>query len=890
MLPLLLLTAAACLPAPPAAVRWDFSGGTEGWSAGHQCRLRAEAGSLVVEALGADPFFHGPSIRVQGPAEVRMRARFRSAGQGRLYWTTLLPSLSSTAWSEDAALYYDLRHDGVWREITLPIDAEGVITQIRLDPGKAAGIAEYDWIEVRPVSDEVPRADAGATAGLPAALEAQDGPLHVRFETRSRRFTVRDRRTGRRWTSAPDPGVGLLDGEALSKRGMRLRLLDRSSGLRFTGTVTVDGAAGSVRFAVKASASAHLTRLAWPPRLQEELAAGALVFTNRSSGQLIDQRDDYPQSSFFCYGNLGLDMPWFGVIDRKRGDGMMLLIETPVDALVELRVDARGRRWPRVVWVGAKERFAYTRIVTARFAPRGGYVALARMYREHARRSGLLVTLAAKARQRPRVAWLKGAPILWGISFGEGRPESAARFGREAKAAGIRRAVVHANHKLPEEDIRLLTSLGFLSGEYDNYDDIREGPVGLTTDNVERVALRGRDGQPAKGWLALDGTQFYRRASSMALETARAFVPGILKEHPFTCRLVDVSTTIDLMEDWTPERGYDRRGDMRHRLALLRYLASLGLVVGGEHGKAWNVPVLDYAEGRLSGSFWWEMPAGHLQVPKSREDLKPNFLRYGMDPSRRIPLWELVFHDCVVGTWYWGDASGYYTEVAPELNDRQDLFTMLHGGVPLMWLNHLSYGWNRNRARLLQSYRATCLFHEAVAFEDMVSHEFLTSDRAVQRTRFANGGVCTVNFGDTPRAVRDGARQVMLAPRGYLARAPGVEQWRILRAGRTVTWLSAPRYYSATTTAREKVGPFEVEGTVTAFQAGPRRWHVLLESAAPCRIDLKRLVGRAPSSTPRVLALNDDGTPRGPAEGAAASGSTVTLPGGAGLRLFALDW
>ncbi len=40
----------------------------------------------------------------------------------------------------------------------------------------------------------------------------------------------------------------------------------------------------------------------------------------------------------------------------------------------------------------------------------------------------------------------------------------------------------------------------------------------------------------------------------------------------------------------------------------------------------------------------------------------------------------------------------------------------------------------------------------------MLSHEWLTSDHAIQQTRFANGVVVTVNFGDTPYALPNGSR------------------------------------------------------------------------------------------------------------------------------------
>jgi hypothetical protein len=53
----------------------------------------------------------------------------------------------------------------------------------------------------------------------------------------------------------------------------------------------------------------------------------------------------------------------------------------------------------------------------------------------------------------------------------------------------------------------------------------------------------------------------------------------------------------------------------------------------------------------------------------------------------------------------------------------------------------------------------------------MLSHEWLTPDHAVQRTRFANNIVVTVNFGDASRPLPDGTT---LPPLGL--RVTGVQQ------------------------------------------------------------------------------------------------------------------
>ena len=53
----------------------------------------------------------------------------------------------------------------------------------------------------------------------------------------------------------------------------------------------------------------------------------------------------------------------------------------------------------------------------------------------------------------------------------------------------------------------------------------------------------------------------------------------------------------------------------------------------------------------------------------------------------------------------------------------------------------------------------------------MLSHRWLTADHAVQQTRFANGVIVTVNFGDQPYTLADGTT---LPPLGH--RVEGLEK------------------------------------------------------------------------------------------------------------------
>ena len=63
-----------------------------------------------------------------------------------------------------------------------------------------------------------------------------------------------------------------------------------------------------------------------------------------------------------------------------------------------------------------------------------------------------------------------------------------------------------------------------------------------------------------------------------------------------------------------------------------------------------------------------------------------------------------------------------------------------------MWANREG-SWRTHRDVFLRTYRNTCKLHEAIAGAEMLSHEFVTTDRAVQRTRFSDGTEVIVNFG-----------------------------------------------------------------------------------------------------------------------------------------------
>jgi hypothetical protein len=124
--------------------------------------------------------------------------------------------------------------------------------------------------------------------------------------------------------------------------------------------------------------------------------------------------------------------------------------------------------------------------------------------------------------------------------------------------------------------------------------------------------------------------------------------------------------------------------------------------------------------------------------------------KFQLGHQYRLPLWELVYHDCVVAQWYWGD----YNNKLPALWDKRDLFNVLYGVPPMFMFDRKL--WEQNKARFVQSYQNTCPHVRKVGYAEMTDHRFLTKDRNVQQTRFANGVTVTVNFGETAFTMADG--------------------------------------------------------------------------------------------------------------------------------------
>jgi len=512
--------------------------------------------------------------------------------------------------------------------------------------------------------------------------------------------------------------------------------------------------------------------------------------------------DDYPTTHTYHAADR-LDMPWIALCDLDKGFGWLMIIETSEDAHVHFRHHAVGGRRlvaPQVIFVSSKRQFAYPRRVIHEFLPTGGYVAAAKAFRTYAKEKGLLVTLAEKLKKNPNLERLFGAPTIWG--------DATLAFARQAKAAGVEKMLI--NGRSSPDQTAAINALGYLTSEYDNYTDIlppdKPGQIDSQHAPLPDSAVLNADGTRMKAWLTFDKKlQYMKRCPALWKTTAEIVIPKVLREYPYLARFIDVTTAEGLYECFDPNHPLTKTQKRQCGVDLLSYVRSLNLVVGGEHGIWWAVPHLDYIEGMMSGSPWfYPWPAGHLIRPKTKDQKFTgpwgnqhasweDYEKWGIGHRWRAPLWELVFHDCVVSTWYWGDTNDYLLQAAPEVTSKKDAFNILYGTIPMMWA--IPEGaWHANREVFLRTYRNTCKLHEVVAGTEMLRHDFLTPDHAVQRTAFSDGTQVIVNFGATPQEVELAGRRYTLPQNGFAVKGPKIEQSLTLIDGRAVTTIRKQGY------------------------------------------------------------------------------------------------
>ncbi|MEW6359045.1 MAG: glycoside hydrolase [Planctomycetota bacterium] len=588
---------------------------------------------------------------------------------------------------------------------------------------------------------------------MPEALSIGNAALDVTLHTADATISVKDKRTGQTWTQKAVSADNILmrAGESFGKIGVEL--LCPSANLKVKGTIQLDG--DRPELAVTLSAEGDLAQsLSFPHPFVTDKGTYLVVPMNEGISYPVDDESIQPMR-LVAYGGHGICMAFFGATDGEKG--CMAILETSDDASIQIgRID--GRLYVAPMWDAQKGRFGYERKLRYVFLDKGGHAAMCRRYREHAKQAGLVKTLSQKRKENPNVDLLIGAVNVWCWE------KDAPAIVKEMQAAGIAR-ILWSNRGTPESIKAMNEMPEVLTSRYDIYQDLMDPQTvkeklgghlhsDWTQEGWPKDIMLDERGDWRKGWQVKgrDGVMYPcgvlcdRRAPDYARER----VPKDLAEHPYRCRFIDTTTASPWRECYHPDHPLTRSESRRWKMELLRYMSEdMKLVTGCETGHEASVPYLHYFEGMLSLGPYRVADAGRKMM-EIWDEVPERVEKFQMGHRYRLPLWELVYHDCVVAQWYWGD----YNNKLPKLWDKRDLFNILYGTPPMFMFNRKI--WNESKARFVQSYKAVCPVVRAVGYAEMTDHRFLTPDRDVQQTTFSNGVTVTVNFGSKPFKLADG--------------------------------------------------------------------------------------------------------------------------------------
>jgi len=598
-----------------------------------------------------------------------------------------------------------------------------------------------------------------SSAVIAEQLSMSNPSISVTVDTNNGTISVNDKRAGATWRQKALAKGKVTDISQVAG-GIEMTWQQAGSNTDIRTKLKLDG--DNPEFTVELSAQADPK---WPLTFPNPFAteSGTYLVVPMNEGISYPVEDTSIETRrLIAYGGHGICMPFWGVTDGQRGQ--MAIIETPDDASIQIqRTDGLLHIGP--VWEPQKKAFGYARKLRYVFFDKGGHVAMCKRYRSYARQAGLFKTLEQKRLENPNVDLLIGAVNVWSWE------RDAPAIVREMKKLGIER-ILWSRRQSPA-DIETMNEMGgILTSRYDIYQDLMDPKVvkdqlrGVHPDWTQSAwpddIMLDEKGKPREGWRVRgkDG-QMYPCAvlcDKQAPKYAAERVPEELKTHPYRCRFIDTTTASPWRECYHPDHPMTRSDSRHWKMQLLRYMSEeMKLVTGCETGHDAAVPYVHYFEGMLSlGPY--RVPDAGRNMGKIWDEVPERVSKFQLGHKYRLPLWELVYHDCVVAQWYWGD----YNNKLPALWAKRDLFNILYGTAPMFMFNRQV--WEQYKDRFVQSYKDICPIIREVGYAEMTDHRFLSEDRDVQQTTFANGVVITVNFRSSTFHLGDGTE---VKPMGY---------------------------------------------------------------------------------------------------------------------------
>ena len=125
-----------------------------GWTPLHDCRLKRETDTLVMESLGGDPamMFHLSKPLPAGKYTVELSFSSTAKGQGQFFWNEMG---IAPQFIRHRSVLLDVKHDGQMHDYVAEFESKHEIPAVRFDPATGEGEIRIKNIQLRDADGNV---------------------------------------------------------------------------------------------------------------------------------------------------------------------------------------------------------------------------------------------------------------------------------------------------------------------------------------------------------------------------------------------------------------------------------------------------------------------------------------------------------------------------------------------------------------------------------------------------------------------------------------------------------------------------------------------------------------------------------------------------------------
>lgn len=462
------------------------------------------------------------------------------------------------------------------------------------------------------------------------------------------------------------------------------------------------------------------------------------------------------------FGTAGAYMPWFAQV-RER-EGYLAVCVTPWNAGYQAEHPAKEPYTKvGIRFESSLGKMDYRRIVKYTFLSDCDYNDICKVYRNYVNEQGRLRTLEEKAIRNPSVNDLIGCAFVHqGIKtfvqpdsefYDPQNPEKNNHVTSFAKREediryfhemGVEKLYLHLDGwaepgydnchpdytpaceeaggwKGMKSLVDTVHKCGFLFGIHDQYRDYYLSASSFD----ENFACHLPDGTIPRHRRWAGGPQSYLCGTQAPYYVKRNFEELAKHGIQLDCAYLDVFTCNEGDECDNPMHRMTRKECYEYRCRCFEYLLKNGILSSSEEVNDWAVP---------SQIFCHYAPYDFMMQ-------KPGTPKQGLP----VPLYNLVYHDCVIQPW-----------MMEKVSEEEDymLYALLNGGAPYL-VRDAAYpnidgafdeNVKINLEEQIERAKVVSVFQEKVGKREMLRHEFVDGNTKVQKTTFAGGISVIVDF------------------------------------------------------------------------------------------------------------------------------------------------